>query len=123
MPHTPSPKITPPETPSDQPRKPTRANPVKRKCDNCGKMYLATRADARFCKARCRGQYHENRTAYGQLKEKLSRFITKEIRRQWIELVSKEGIDVLQAAGERRRKRAEAEKNSHSVDTSAFFRK
>ena len=53
---------------SDEPI-PSSANPVRRRCKNCPRMFLAIRPDHVFCKPSCRFQFHKlNNTAFGTVK-------------------------------------------------------
>lgn len=49
---------------------------IKRRCDNCPKMYLKTRSNKRFCCNDCKNEFNRNGgTAYAQLKPKLEKLV------------------------------------------------
>lgn len=88
--------------------KPEPVELKRRRCDNCPKFFMQTRADHRFHSAKCRREFHRNGAGFGQLKERIPKFITKEVARQIVELLTPEGIAAVQAAGRRRRERIAA---------------
>jgi hypothetical protein len=62
--------------PEDSQDKPTRRNPVRRRCKNCGKMFNAVRPDHWFHTPACRKQFHKNEGAFGKVKD----LVAKELR-------------------------------------------
>src|SRR5271156_4605710 len=66
----------------DSQEAPTRTNPQRRRCRNCGKLFDAFRIDHWFHNATCRKQFHRDGTAFGKLKQSLTKHIEKEITRQ-----------------------------------------
>jgi hypothetical protein len=56
--------------------KPSLANPVRKRCVNCGKIMTVTRSYQRFCRAACRKQFFEyNNTAFGAVKHMVERIM------------------------------------------------
>lgn len=54
---------------------------ARRRCDNCPKMFQPTKAWQRFCSDECRKMFHFNGSAYGKLKEQLTKLIEAETER------------------------------------------
>jgi hypothetical protein len=58
---------------------------------------------------KCRREFQRNGAGFGQLKDRIPKWIEKEVARQILETFTPEGIAAVQAAAEKRRARAAAE--------------
>jgi protein-arginine kinase activator protein McsA len=88
--------------PADSDEKPSVANPQRKRCDNCGKIFMRVRFYARFCSAKCRKEFHDaGNTAFGHVKhlyEKQHRAILKrvndlEVRLSTLEMARRNSVE------------------------------
>ena len=71
------------------PRRSPTAQPKrfeKRRCAYCNKLIDLTKPNRRFCNDRERNAFHQQGMALGPLKEKLPKWIAKEVAKQLAEL-------------------------------------
>jgi hypothetical protein len=51
---------------------------TRRRCDNCGKFYLKTRDNKKYCSLQCKDEFNRHGSAFGPLKDYLTKLIKKE---------------------------------------------
>ena len=100
------------------PIKPAREKPEceRKRCANCGKLFMQNKHWQRFCNPKCRYEWDRNDSAFGRLKEKLTAHwekefarMKRELERQFVkreELLGDEGVEVVRSAVRRRRARS-----------------
>lgn len=54
----------------------------KKRCKNCPKFFPVTRANREFCSVECKDEFHRHGSAFGPLKERLTRLIETNARQQ-----------------------------------------
>jgi hypothetical protein len=57
-----------------------RPSKIRRRCDNCGKLFPRTRTDKKFCDDNCRKEFHRHGAAYGPIKQALEKLIEKTVK-------------------------------------------
>lgn len=71
--------MTIPLSPGLVPPAPEARKFPRRRCDNCGKLYPQTKPHKRFCKGQCKKEFHQHGSAFGPLKQRIEKMITKEV--------------------------------------------
>ena len=67
--------------PQESAERPTRTNPIRRRCKNCGKIFMAKRFDHVFCHRDCRFQFHQfDNTAFGHVKHLMERHMKAHLK-------------------------------------------
>jgi hypothetical protein len=70
---------TPPKVRKDLRRVPTDPGELakfpKQRCKNCPKFFPKTRRNRAFCSAQCKKEFHEHGSAFGPLKDRLTKLI------------------------------------------------
>jgi hypothetical protein len=79
MPSTPRKKIKRPS-----PRK--SKTPIRKRCANCPKFFTPRTSNQRFHDAACKDQFHNNRSGFGKLRDRLPKFIKAEARLMFCEI-------------------------------------
>lgn len=52
----------------------------RKRCENCPKFFEKKRSWQRFCSKECKDQFNKNGSAYGKLKDTLTKLIVTEVR-------------------------------------------
>lgn len=74
------PEPAPPPNPLDDPKTASVRNPVRKRCENCGKLVMIMRPYQRFCSAKCRREFHDaHNSAYGHVKHLFARELDKHL--------------------------------------------
>lgn len=84
-------------TPTPDAKKPLK----RRRCDNCSELFPRTRRWQRFCCAECKNEFHRHGSAFGPLKDKLTKLV-RSLVQQMIEPVVKAEVEARVAEAERR---------------------
>jgi hypothetical protein len=95
MPNKPGPKPTRPRARKLKP-------PTRKRCANCPKFFVPKKKTQRFHDAACKDQFHNNRSGFGKLREKLPLFIKAEVALVLCELEAR--IEALESANVERSK-------------------
>ncbi len=75
----------------------------KKRCENCPKFFDKKTKWQRFCSKECKDQYHNYGSAYGKLRDTLTKLITREVAsqvRDVVRLLVREEIEALRSASE-----------------------
>lgn len=75
----------------------------RKRCENCPKFFEKKRSWQRFCSKECKNQFNKNGSAYGKLKDTLTKLIKTEISSQVRDAVRqlvREEMRALQSASE-----------------------
>ena len=78
----------------------------RKRCENCPKFFEKMRKWQRFCSKECKDQFHKNGSAYGKLRDTLTKLITREVAsqvRDAVRQIVREEIQALQSASESQR--------------------